>query len=609
MLRTAPRRLLATATTTAVALAGLLGASLLAAPASAVTTEAIRDLDICTQHEIPRNDDSYSDEFELPFPIAFGGEQQTSVYVNNNGNITFDEGLYQYTPEDLTGDTGNAMIAPFFADIDTRHEDSALVTFGASDTQFCVNWVGVGYFRSSADKLISAQLVITDRSAATGNEGDVGLEFNYSDIGWETGGASGGSEGFGGTSVAVGYTAGTGEAGTYQQFAGSLVNGALIDGGPNALVASSRNSDVLGRYTFDLGGDEIVQEGSLVGTVTDEDGDPVAGAEVRICPVDGGECITAPTTEAGTYSAVGLQVGDYEVTAVPSLDSGLAQATQPTTITAGEESELDLVLAPVAYGSLHVTVEDWDGVPVTDASATVCVTGTEICRDALTGDDGTFSDDEVPTGDYTVSVTAPEEVGLQDGSVALAVLEDETTEVTVVLLPVPDRTLTGVVEDQHGQPVAGATVTLAVDLDDEITVLPEGSAFLDAETPTNPQTTGEEGMFGWGLVEAAYEISAEAELCAAVTTRVEEFDEEGAAHVVLALDCVEPPPTEEPTTDGPGTQDPTAPPTTPGDGTPGAGEELPATGAESSILGALAFMLVAGGGLLVARRRVLGPVS
>jgi hypothetical protein len=31
---------------------------------------------------------------------------------------------------------------------------------------------------------------------------------------------------------------------------GSLVNGALIDGGPNALVGNSLNSNVLGQYNF-----------------------------------------------------------------------------------------------------------------------------------------------------------------------------------------------------------------------------------------------------------------------------------------------------------------------------------------------------------------------
>lgn len=593
------RRPLASLASLAVAAAGLAGATLLAAPASAVTTDAIRDYDFCAQESIPRNDDGSSPEVELPFAMNFAGEQQTSLYVNNNGNVTFDRGLSQYTPQDLTGATSNAMIAPFFADIDTRNEESAQVTYGASDTQFCVNWVGVGYYSSNADKLISAQLIITDRSGATGNAGDVGLEFNYSDIGWETGDASGGNDGLGGTSVAVGYTAGTGEAGSYQQFTGSLVNGALIDGGPNALVASSRNSDVLGRYTFNLGGEDIVQEGTLIGSVVDEADAPVP-AEVRICPTDGGDCVTVPTTDAGTYSAIGLQVGDYEVTAVPGLDSGLASATLPATITAGNETELNFVLEQVRYGALEVLVVDWDGTPVPDAEAQLCVTGTETCQVGDTDSEGSIGDDELPTGDYTITVTAPEGSALQGATVDVTVAEDETTEVTIVLLPVPDHAISGVVVDQFGEPIEGATVTLEIDRDDELTVLPEGSPLLDAETPQNPQTTGADGAFAWGVVGAAYQVSAEAPTCGAVSATVEEFDEEGLAEVVLTLECVEEtlPPTEEPTDDETGAPSPTTAPTAPGG-------ELPSTGVEPAALAGIAALLLVGGAFALIRRRSL----
>lgn len=603
------RRPLASLTTLAVTAAGLAGAALIAAPASAVTTEAIRDLDFCTENAVTRNDDGYSDPVTLPFPMDFGGAERTTLYVNNNGNVTFDRGRSQYTPEDLTGATEVAMIAPFFADIDTRNPESAQVTYGASDSQFCVNWVGVGYFNAQADKLVSAQLVITDRSGATGNDGDVRLEFNYSDIGWETGSASGGSNGFGGTSVAVGYTAGTGQPGSYQQFTGSLVNGALVDDGPNALVASSRNSDVLGRYIFDLGGEDIVQEGTLVGSVVDEDDNPVSGAQLQICPSGGGECVTVPSTGAGTYSAIGLQAGDYDVTALPGFESGLAQSTQSTTIIAGTSVELDFVLEAARYGGLELTVVDWDGVPVPEAGAELCVAGTEDCVDGTTDDDGHIGDDALPTGDYTIAVTAPDGSGLQDAGTAVTVTEDETTEVTVVLYPVVDRGILGVIEDQHGEPVEGATVTLELIRDDETTVVPDGSPILAPETSDNPQTSATDGTFGWGVVDAVYQVSVEAADCTAASTVVEEFDAEGVAELVLTLECTEPteeptptdPPTDGPTATEPPTDGPTSPAPTagPGDG------ELPATGVEPAALAGIAALLLAGGALALVRRRAL----
>ena len=49
----------------------------------------------------------------------FGLDPFTSVFVNNNGNITFSTAQSTFTPPVLTGATGNPIIAPFFADVDT----------------------------------------------------------------------------------------------------------------------------------------------------------------------------------------------------------------------------------------------------------------------------------------------------------------------------------------------------------------------------------------------------------------------------------------------------------------------------------------------------------
>ena len=44
------------------------------------------------------------------------------------GNVTFDSSLSSFTPFDLTS-TGRQIIAPFFADVDTRRAGDA-VTYG-----------------------------------------------------------------------------------------------------------------------------------------------------------------------------------------------------------------------------------------------------------------------------------------------------------------------------------------------------------------------------------------------------------------------------------------------------------------------------------------------
>ncbi|WEN16198.1 nidogen-like domain-containing protein [Rhodanobacter sp. AS-Z3] len=202
------------------------------------------------------NDDGYTSAVNLGFSVNFFGNSYSSLFVNNNGNVTFQSGLYNYTPYGLgSGYTGvQPIIAPFFADVDTRASGSGLTSYGngtyAGNQAFGVTWPGVGYFNSNADKLNTFQLIIVNRSDITA--GDFDFYFNYDQIQWETGSASGGSNGLGGTSAAAGYNAGQGNlAGTYGQFSGSLTNGALLDGGPNSLVAGT-NDGVVGQYLFQV---------------------------------------------------------------------------------------------------------------------------------------------------------------------------------------------------------------------------------------------------------------------------------------------------------------------------------------------------------------------
>ena len=172
------------------------------------------------------NDDLSSNLVFMGFPVDFFGNIYDSLYVNNNGNITFDAPLFNFTPFGLTGNIGTAIIAPFFADVDTRAAGSDVVTWaygtGMVDGHdaFGVNWVNVGYFFAHADKVNSFQLVIIDRSDR--NPGDFDMEFNYGQILWETGDASGGIDGFGGESARVGYSNGTGDPGTFFEMEGPV---------------------------------------------------------------------------------------------------------------------------------------------------------------------------------------------------------------------------------------------------------------------------------------------------------------------------------------------------------------------------------------------------
>jgi uncharacterized protein (TIGR03437 family) len=187
--------------------------------------------------------------------ISFFGQSFTQIHINNNGNLTFGGSLRAYTPNGLATGVGRPIIAPFFADVDTTGEGSGVVTYGNAIVNgynaFVANYINVGYFEAHTNKLNSFQVILLDRSDT--GPGNFDIEFNYNQIQWETGDASGGTNGLGGISAVVGYANGLGgNADVNSQLPGSLVNGALIDGGPDALIGHSLGSSVPGRYIFQV---------------------------------------------------------------------------------------------------------------------------------------------------------------------------------------------------------------------------------------------------------------------------------------------------------------------------------------------------------------------
>jgi hypothetical protein len=212
---------------------------------------AIHDSALFTGNTLARNDDSSTGAVATGFTSNFNGINYSSLYVNNNGNVTFSGPLSTYTPSGITAGS-LPMLAPFFADVDTRNAASGVTQYGqgviGGRNVFGVNWINVGYYSNHVDKLNSFQLIITDRSDT--GAGNFDFEFNYDTILWETGDASGGSGGFGGTPAAAGYTNG---AGTYYQFPGSLQTRALLDSNATTgLIHNSINSNTLGQYIFSV---------------------------------------------------------------------------------------------------------------------------------------------------------------------------------------------------------------------------------------------------------------------------------------------------------------------------------------------------------------------
>jgi|tagenome__1003787_1003787.scaffolds.fasta_scaffold20988994_6 RHS repeat-associated protein len=200
----------------------------------------------------PGNDDG-STPVDLPFSINFFGQNYSSAYLNNNGNLTFTGSLGTYTPYPLSNQ-GPAIIAAFFADVDTRVGNTAKYGSGTVDGHqaFGVTWPQVACYNQISSVQNTFQLLLVQRSDIA--PGDFDIEFNYGLIQWDAGTASGGdSQCLHGTAARAGYAGGSGATGTYFELPGSGADGAFLDSNPvTGLVHHSYGSTQAGRYVYPI---------------------------------------------------------------------------------------------------------------------------------------------------------------------------------------------------------------------------------------------------------------------------------------------------------------------------------------------------------------------
>ncbi|MEB2331980.1 PEP-CTERM sorting domain-containing protein [Nitrosomonas europaea] len=179
-----------------------------------------------------RNDDGFSG------PISFGsdfsgltlfGTTYSQFYANNNGNISFGNGISAFTPMGLQGAT-QPIISAFFADVDTRNAASGVMSFQthttAAGSEVIITWPSVGYYSQQATPLNTFQLVVReDDYLIPDGEGQIG--FFWTTMGWEVGSASGG--GSGGLCSGIGGI-GTGCVPAAVGFGDGLNNGYVLEG-------------------------------------------------------------------------------------------------------------------------------------------------------------------------------------------------------------------------------------------------------------------------------------------------------------------------------------------------------------------------------------------
>ena len=496
------------------------------------TTAAVQVLGTgCQGNVLEPNDDGYTEQVELPFTLDFFGRQHSSLFVNNNGDITFDSPLSTYTPFDLTS-TSREIIAPFFGDVDTRGPGSDATTYGPTTFSgrpaFCVVWGGengVGYYNSHTDKLNKLQLLLVDRSDVAA--GDFDIVMTYGQIQWETGDASSGINGLGGASARVGYSNGTGQPGTFFELPGSAVNGALLDSNAESgLVHNSRGSLTPGHYLYEVRNGEAPVGGSFSGTVERSNGDPVAHAPVQACAQAGGPCVTAQSNDFGTYTIAGLEAGAWTLSASPPAGDQTSLPGSVTTNLLKDEAKIgvDIVLAGAGAppSDTEITsVGTWaDGEPILywEEALTLTTHGCEggsaqyaITLEGTQIRSGSMS--EGPAGAYSASI-AP--LFPNHGYVQFHLTincpnpgEDEDDTWAAYIDP------SGVVTTVDGKPLASATVTLyrSDSAVGPFSPLAEGDAAMSPANRRNPDASDGAGHFGWDVVAGYYVVRAERAGC------------------------------------------------------------------------------------------------
>jgi Nidogen-like len=280
--------------------------------------------------------------------VDFFGHNYTSLFINNNGNITFGSASSTYTPATINGGVGNPIIAPFWADVETliapggsaAGADKVFYNLDSVNGVLTVTWDDVGYYNEHTDKLDAFQVQLISLGS-----GNFDIVFRYQSINWTTGDASGGTDGLGGDPARAGYSADNGNSADYFELPQSGNQAALL-----ALPTTPGNTGIAGVDVFQvLNG--VVTTQTVVGTATVQaDGSWVAN---NVTLPSDNNTLTAENTDlagnSGTSTPVTLNQTDPAGIAGSSINLGLTQAS-------GESSEaITLTGSPANWTMVNAT--------------------------------------------------------------------------------------------------------------------------------------------------------------------------------------------------------------------------------------------------------------
>jgi protocatechuate 3,4-dioxygenase beta subunit len=180
-------------------------------------------------------------------------------------------------------------------------------------------------------------------------------------------------------------------------------------------VDSRVNLGVLGHHHVWAGTDP----GTVVGTVTDDEGSPLSGVTVKFLDTaDGTTVETTTTDDSGAYEG-GLPPGKYEVVVD---EFGFESVHAVVTVSMTGETTVHITLVALDPGTLTGTVTDKKGTPLVGIELT-CVFEDEVNEMTTTDADGSY-EFTLPPATYELTATAD---GYQDSTNEVTVTEDETT--------------------------------------------------------------------------------------------------------------------------------------------------------------------------------------
>jgi Ca2+-binding RTX toxin-like protein len=276
--------------------------------------------------------------------LKFFGTTYNFVSINTNGNVTLTnsatQGLTTYMPFGMQGST-NPIIAPFFADVDTRQNSSDLITAGTGTSKatdlvhydviatgngkLTVTWDDVGYYSANTARVNAFQLEIIGQGS-----GNFDIVFRYESINWTTGDASdgiagaGGIGGLGGSPARVGYSAGNGA--NWLEVTGSGVQDSML-----ALETTPGNTGLAGFHQF-----QVRNGSALANTISGASADDLmsgGGGNDLLSGLAGNDFLIG---NAGADTLVGGSGNDYY--AIDSFDTVVEQADGGTDTLIAETS-------------------------------------------------------------------------------------------------------------------------------------------------------------------------------------------------------------------------------------------------------------------------------